>query len=120
MINCTFVSDYTRKGNNSDLFGEYLYALTGKFIGYMASKFYSVLSAEDVEDLIQDTWIKINDKRERYDPKGNFEGWVYSICRNSVYGLCNKRAKLKDRQTALPEDYEVKGMLTSTSSRERL
>ena len=109
MINCTFVSDYTRKGNNSDLFGEYLYALTGKFIGYMASKFYSVLSTEDVEDLIQDTWIKINDKRDRYDPKGNFEGWVYSICRNSVYGLCNKRAKLKDRQTALPEDYEENG-----------
>ena len=108
MINCTYVSDYTRKGNNDDLFGDYLYALTGKFIGYIASKFYSVLSTEDIEDLIQDTWMKINDKREQYDPEGNFEGWVYSICRNSVYGLCNKRAKAKGKQTALPEDYEMK------------
>ena len=39
MINCSYVSDYTRKGNNDDLFGDYLYALTGKFIDYMASKF---------------------------------------------------------------------------------
>lgn len=109
MINCTYVSDYTRKGNNYDLFGDYLYELTGKFIGYMASKFNSVLSTEDIEDLIQDTWMKINDKKEQYDPEGNFEGWVYSICRNSVYGLCNKRAKLNGKQTALPEDYEVKG-----------
>ena len=109
MINCTYVSDYTRKGNNYDLFGDYLYALTGKFIGYIASKFYSVLSTEDIEDLIQDTWMKINDKREQFNPEGNFEGWVYSICRNSVYSLCNKRAKLKGKQTALPEDYEVKG-----------
>lgn len=109
MINCTYVSDYTRKGNNDGLFGDYLYALIGKFIDYMASKFYSVLSTEDVEDLIQDTWMKINDKKEQFNPDGNFEGWVYSICRNSVYALCNKTAKLKGKQTALPEDYEVKG-----------
>ena len=108
MINCNFVSDYTRKGNNHDLFGEYLYALTGKFIDYMASKFYSVLSTEDVEDLIQDTWMKINDKREQYDPKGNFEGWVFYICRNSVYSLCNKGAKLKSKKIAFPEDYQEK------------
>ena len=109
MINCTYVSDYTRKGYNDDLFGDYLYALIGKFIDYMASKFYSVLSTEDVEDLIQDTWMKINDKKEQFNPDGNFEGWVYSICKNGVYTLCNKRAKLKGKQTALPEDYEVKG-----------
>ena len=109
MINCTYVSDYTRKGNNFDLFGDYLYSLTSKFVGYIASKFYSVLSTEDVEDLIQDTWMKINDKKEQFNPDGNFEGWVYSICRNSVYALCNKTAKLKGKQTALPEDYEVKG-----------
>lgn len=118
MINCTNVSDYTRKGNNNDLFGDYLYALTGKFIGYIASKFYSVISTEDVEDLIQDTWMKINDKREQYDPKGNFEGWVYSICRNNVYSLCNKIAKLKGKQTALPEDYQVKGSLAFIDDRD--
>ena len=47
MINCTYASDYTRKGNNFDLFGDYLYSLTSKFVGYIASKFYSVLSTED-------------------------------------------------------------------------
>lgn len=106
MINCTYASDYTRKGNNLDLFGDYLYSLTSRFIGYTASKFYSVLSTEDVEDLIQDTWMKINDKREQYDPKGNFEGWVYSICRNCVYGLCNKLAKFQGKKLGLPEDYK--------------
>ena len=106
MINSTFASDYTRKGNNFDLFGDYLYSLTSKFVGYIASKFYSVLSTEDVEDLIQDTWMKIYDKREQYDPKGNFEGWVYSICRNNVYGLCNKRARLQGKKLGLPEDYK--------------
>lgn len=106
MINCTYVSDYTRKGNNDDLFGDYLYALIGKFIDYMASKFYSVLSTEDVEDLIQDTWMKINDKKEQFNPDGNFEGWVYSICRNNVYGLCNKRARLQGKKLGFPEDYK--------------
>ena len=105
MIKCTYASDYTRKGNNFDLFGDYLYSLTSKFVGYIASKFYSVLSTEDVEDLIQDTWMKIYDKREQYDPKGNFEGWVYSICRNNVYGLCNKRARLQGKKLGLPEEY---------------
>ena len=110
MIDCTFVSKYARKGNSYDLFGDYLYELVNKFIGYMASKFYSVLSTEDIEDLIQDTWMKINDKREQYDPEGNFEGWVYSICRNNVYSLCNKRARLKGKQAALPEDFQVTGL----------
>lgn len=106
MINCTYASDYSRKGNNFDLFGDYLYSLTSKFVGYIASKFYSVLSTEDVEDLIQDTWMKIYDKREQYNPKGNFEGWVYSICRNSVYALCNKQAKFQGKKLGLPEDYK--------------
>ena len=117
MINSTFASDYTRKGNNFDLFGDYLYSLTSKFVSYMASKFDSILSDEDVEDLIHDTWIKINDKREQYNPNGHFEGWVYSICKNAVYALCNKRAKLQGKQTALPEDY--KEMEVSTFLGER-
>ena len=61
--------------------------------------------------------MKINDKKEQFNPDGNFEGWVYSICRNSVYGSCNKRAKLKGKQTALPEDYEVKGSLAFLGER---
>ena len=107
MMDKTFAR--TDKAQNVELFGTGLYNLVEYNIIRMAKKFSKVLSSEEVEDLIQDTWMKINDKKEQFNPDGNFEGWVYSICRNSVYALCNKTAKLKGKQTALPEDYEVKG-----------
>lgn len=107
MINCTFVPDCTRKGNNYDLFGDYLFEIVNKNVGIIASKFYSVLSTEDIEDLVHDTWMKINDKRDQYNPKGNFEGWVYRICCNNIYSLTRKRSMLKCTQRSLPEKYEM-------------
>lgn len=73
----------------------------------MASKFYSVMSSDDILDLIQDTWMKVFDKREQYDPNGNFNGWVYRICQNAVYDFAEKSSKRKGRHCSLPDDYET-------------
>ena len=106
MINCTYVSDCTRKGADYGLFGDHLYEVVNKNIRKMASKFSSVMSSDDIMDLIQDTWLKVFDKSEQYDPNGNFDGWVYRICQNAVYDFTQKCSKRRGKHCSLPEDYE--------------
>lgn len=106
MINCTYVSDCTCNGADYGLFGDHLYKVVNKNICKIASKFYSVMSSDDIKDLIQDTWMKVFDKREQYDPNGNFNGWVYRICQNAVYDLAEKCSKRRGIHCSLPDDYE--------------
>ena len=95
-------------GASNDLFGAPLYRLVDKNIRSLAARFMSILSEQDIDDLVHDAWIHVNEHKASFKVGGNFEGGVYSICRNSVYSLCNKRAKINGKQTALPEDYEMK------------
>ena len=106
MINCNYTPDYTLEGTDNDLFGDYLYEIVSNNIYKMTAKFRSVISKDDILDLIQDVWLKVFNKRDKYDPTGNFEGWVYRICLHAVYDFADKNNKRRGKHCSLPEDYE--------------
>lgn len=102
MISCTFVPGHARKG--ADLFGDHLYNIINKNIRLLTARFRSILSEEDIEDLVHDTYIRICDKRDRFNPGGNFAGWVYRICRNCVYDCASQAQRFRGRLLTLPVD----------------
>ena len=80
-------------GASNDLFGAYLYKLVDKNIRSLAGRFTSILSTQDVEDIIHDAWLHVNEKKANFKAGGNFEGWVYKTSRNFLWGLTPKISK---------------------------
>lgn len=81
------------KKSNANLFGDYLYMLVNKHIRTMAGKFYSILDSDDINDLVQDAYLKVLDNRHSFKEDGNFEGWVFRICQNFVREITPKQSK---------------------------
>ncbi len=48
----------------------------------VAVAFRYTLDWETARDLTQETWIKVHENIERYDPSRPFKAWLYSIHRN--------------------------------------
>lgn len=61
------------------------------------------LCAEDIPDLVQETFIKVFDNLEGYDERKSFDGWIAVIARNSGVDLIRKRNRH-------PEQHLVKGI----------
>jgi RNA polymerase sigma-70 factor (ECF subfamily) len=55
----------------------YLWTLTG--------------NRETAEDLFQETWIRVLEKGQLYDPRWRFEAWLFSIARNLAIDLLRRR-----------------------------
>lgn len=96
----------TDKAQNVELFGTVLYNLVEYDITKMARKFSKVLSDEEVEDLIQDTYIKVCDKKANFNPTGNFAGWVYRICQNCLRDRLTAKGKYLKKFYAIDEDFD--------------
>ncbi|MFR9603599.1 MAG: RNA polymerase sigma factor [Rikenellaceae bacterium] len=45
----------------------------------------------DVDDLLQETFIKVYIHIHRYDPRYTFGQWIYTIARNTFIDFCRKR-----------------------------
>ena len=80
-------------GATNDLFGAPLYRLVDKNIRSLAGRFMSILSEQDVDDLVHDAWIHVNEQKASFKVGGNFEGWVYKTCRNFLWKLTPKISK---------------------------
>ena len=80
-------------GADNDLFGAYLYRLVNKNILSLSRRFMSILSEQDVDDLIHDAWLHVNEQRDSFKADGKFEGWVYKICRNFLWKQTPKISK---------------------------
>ena len=50
------------------------------------------LSAQDVEDLVQEIMLKVYSKLHLYNPMRDFKVWIYSIARNHCIDRLRKRA----------------------------
>ena len=59
----------------------------------MAGKFYTILDSDDINDLVQDAYIKVVEKRHSFKEGGNFEGWVFRICQNYIWDITPKKNK---------------------------
>ena len=74
----------------NDIFETSLADTVNKNIRRMAAAFRSILSEQDIDDIIQEACLKILMQRDRYRPDGNFEGWVYRICQNHMRSVTPK------------------------------
>lgn len=106
MMKKTIAVNRTNKVENVELFGAELYYLVRKTITNMAEKFNSVLSYDKVQDLIQDTYLKVCDKKANYNPSGNFAGWVYRICQNCLRDSLTAKGKSLKKFYAIDEDFD--------------
>ena len=79
--------------SNDNLFGDYLYMLVNKHIRKMAGKFYTVIDQDQINDIVQDAYIRVVDKKHQFRVDGNFEGWVFRICQNYVREIAPKQSK---------------------------
>lgn len=80
-------------GACGDLFGAYLYKLVIKNISNLSGRFMSILSDQDIDDLINEAWLHVYDQRASFRAGGNFEGWVYMTCRNFLWKQTPKISK---------------------------
>ena len=101
----------TQKTENTDLFGVSLYEFVIKHTTKMAGKFYSILSDEEIEDLVHDTYIKVCDKKGNYNPEGNFGGWAFRICQNCVRDFASEKKEFNDKFTHIEEDIDDDEMI---------
>ncbi len=56
--------------------------------------FYFLKDDEQAEDIVQDTFIKLYEKKDYYRPIGKFSTWIYTITRN----LANTELRKKKRK----------------------
>ena len=64
----------TDKGAYADAFGTSLYNTVSKTVRRMAGKFYSILSDDDIDDLVHDTYLRLLENQEKADLSLNFDG----------------------------------------------
>jgi RNA polymerase sigma-70 factor, ECF subfamily len=53
--------------------------------------FYVTGRRENVEDLAQETWIRVLERGAQYDGRSRFEPWLFSIARNLDFDQFRKR-----------------------------
>ena len=106
MMKNTYAQKRTNKVQDTDLYGVELYDFIKKHTTKMAGKFYSILSNEDMEDLVHDAYLKVCDKRHQYKEGGNFNGWVWTICRNAVYDYADAKNEYNEGYVGIDEDFD--------------
>lgn len=52
---------------------------------------YLTARPESVEDLVQETWLRVLDRGGQYDGRSRFEAWLFSIARNLAIDDLRKR-----------------------------
>ena len=48
---------------------------------------------DGVDDLLQECWVQILERLDRYEPRGSFAGWAIAVSRN----VCKMRLRAKKR-----------------------
>lgn len=96
----------SQKGTYSDPFGAKLYNTVNKTVRRMAGKFYSILSDEDIYDLVHDTYVRLLENQEKADMSLNFDGWVFRTCQNRVNSCAKAKSNRNYWTVDLDEDYD--------------
>ena len=87
--------------NNSTTFAKDLLSLQDDLLRF-AIKLTS--DKEDANDLLQETSLKALDNVDKYEPKTNFKGWIYTIMRNI---FINNYRKIKREPTFVDQTDEL-------------
>ena len=92
--------------SNSNPFGQSLYKTVNKTVRSMAGKFYTILSDEDIDDLVQDTYIRIIENSSKIDFNKNFAGYVFRTCQNMVNSCALAKSKRNSIILDLDEEFD--------------
>ena len=106
MIKVFIAPKRAKRTQDTDLFGVSLYNFVADQIYKRTKNFRPFLCEEDIEDLIHDTYLRVYDKRDKYNPEGNFSGWVYRICERCVNSYTSGKRDFNEIFAELEEDFE--------------
>ena len=106
MVKTFFVPTQDTTAAEAAIFGESLFNRVDKNVRTMAGKFWSILSDEDVEDLVHDTYLGILENKAKADLTKNFNGWVFRICQNAVNKCARAKSKRNGWLLEIDEDFD--------------
>jgi len=90
------------KGNEA-AFDELYHSYSKRLLGHLIKL---VKSESIAAELLQDTFLKIWDKRELIDPERSFRSYLFRIAENIVYDFFRKAARNKKLEAALIKSYD--------------
>ena len=85
-----------------------LHALVGQYQYRLVRYFTYLLGSRDpVDDLVQETWLRILERGHSYDGQSRFEPWLFTVARNLALDSMRKRRVLSlDSTDSLEPDLE--------------
>ena len=71
---------------------DFLRALVGQYQFRLVRYFIYLLGKRDsVEDLVQETWLRVLERGSSYDGRSRFEPWLFTVARNLAIDHMRKR-----------------------------
>lgn len=89
----TELAQWARQGDNEaiahlvDRYSHRLYRYLLRLVGDTAL----------AEDLLQDTWLRVMERLDRYNPKHPFAVWLFVVARNCAIDALRRRARMEQR-----------------------
>jgi RNA polymerase sigma-70 factor (ECF subfamily) len=83
---------------------DFLRALVGQYQYRLVRYFIYLLGKRDpVDDLVQETWLRVLERGRSYDGRSRFEPWLFTIARNLAIDHMRKRRVLSIDSNDSPE-----------------
>lgn len=79
------------------LVGEYQYRLV-RYFTYLTGR------SEPVDDLVQETWLRVLERGSSYDGRSRFEPWLFTVARNLAIDHLRKQRVFSLDSNASPEE----------------
>ena len=59
------------------------------------------------EDILQDTWLRVVERLDRYDRTRPFEGWIFAVARHRAIDALRRRARMRKTLGQPAEPFET-------------
>ena len=98
--------------SDKDAFAHLVYRYAPKLRAYIAR--ISGLGSEDIEDILQDSFVRIYEHLNDFDPLLSFSSWAYRITHNQAMTFFRKRRARPEGHLKLLSDEELTSFSAST------
>tara|TARA_R110000824_G_scaffold401771_1_gene615568 strand:+ start:259017 stop:259592 length:576 start_codon:yes stop_codon:yes gene_type:complete len=98
--------------SDKDAFAHLVYRYAPKLRTYIAR--ISGLGSEDIEDILQDSFVRIYEHLNDFDPLLSFSSWAYRITHNQTMTFFRKRKARPEGHLKLLSDEELTSFSAST------
>ena len=77
---------------------------------------YWIVRSDDVDDIIQETFVKAWKKYKTFKNKSSFKTWIYKIAKNTAYDFLKKNRKYNELKELREEALETKNDINQNLS----